>query len=351
MKTAEEIFESMLADFEESAGFRINSGCDMALRMRAAAEEIAEVYAYAESVRTQCFPQTASGEYLDSHAGMRGIRRMEAAKAVGSITFSVNGTAAVSLSVPAGCVCMTASGMSFETLEEGVIAVGESSCTVAAECMTAGSIGNAAGGTVTYMASAPIGVTACSNEAAFSGGADEESDEELRQRVVSSFRRLPNGANAAYYEQEALAVEGVAAAVVTPRAYGIGTVRVTVAGASGTPSGELLSAVLERLEAAREICVDITVAAPTETVVNITAAVDVKDGYDETDVYARVQAALTAYFTGRLLGQSITRARLGSIIFGVEGVENYSLALPASDVSVSDTGLPVLGTVSIGAWS
>ena len=45
----------------------------------------------------------------------------------------------------------------------------------------------------------PIGVVQCTNPAAFSGGCDAESDEALRGRVLASYQRLPNGANAAYY--------------------------------------------------------------------------------------------------------------------------------------------------------
>ena len=41
MKTAEEIFEDMLGFFEACAGYGVNTGCDMAVRLRAAAEEIA----------------------------------------------------------------------------------------------------------------------------------------------------------------------------------------------------------------------------------------------------------------------------------------------------------------------
>lgn len=60
----------------------------------------------------------------------------------------------------------------------------------------------------------PVGVTACSNPEAFSGGSDPEEDESLRARILESYQRLPNGANAAYYQQVAMSHTGVAAATV-----------------------------------------------------------------------------------------------------------------------------------------
>ncbi len=62
-------------------------------------------------------------------------------------------------------------------------------------------------------------------------------------------------------------------------------------------------------------------------------------------------AAVTAFFDGSLLGKGVTRAMLGSIIYGVEGVKNYTITSPVSDISASDTELPVLGTLSVTAWS
>ncbi|MBR5381453.1 MAG: baseplate J/gp47 family protein [Oscillospiraceae bacterium] len=305
----------------------------------------------AENVKKQCFPQTAEGEYLDRHAEMRGLARAEAGKAEGRLTFSSPGTVSAQLTVPEGTVCMTSSGLAFETTESGTVAAGESSCTVAACCTESGDRGNVGAGLVTFMTRAPVGIASCVNEQAFSGGADAESDESLRKRVLSSFRRLPNGANAAYYELEAESVEGVAAAVVTPRAFGIGTVKVTVASTSGVPSEEMLTAVRERLDAAREICVDVTVAPPTVKTVNVTVKVDAEEGYNAAEVRSAVAAAVSSFFTGRLLGQSVTLAKLGSVVYGVPGVRNYRITRPTADVAAERTELPVAGTVSVGAWS
>ncbi len=242
---------------------------------------------------------------------------------------------------------MTAEGVRFETTEDATIAVGSQWADVPAQAVEAGAGGNVIAGTVTLLSAMPVGVVQCTNPAAFSGGCDAESDEALRGRVLASYQRLPNGANAAYYEQEAMRYPGVAAAKAVGRARGIGTVNVVIATHAGVPDAALLAAVEMDLQKKREIAVDVKVLAPTVETVAVTAALKAAPGYTFAEVKAGAQSALEALFTGELLGKSVTTARLLTLLCGVEGVENVHLTAPAADVAVGSTELPMLGTVTI----
>lgn len=246
-----------------------------------------------------------------------------------------------------GTVCMTAEGVRFETTEDATIAVGSQWADVPAQAVEAGAGGNVIAGTVTLLSAMPVGVVQCTNPAAFSGGCDAESDEALRGRVLASYQRLPNGANAAYYEQEAMRYPGVAAAKAVGRARGIGTVNVVIATHAGVPDAALLAAVEMDLQKKREIAVDVKVLAPTVETVAVTAALKAAPGYTFAEVKAGAQSALEALFTGGLLGKNVTTARLLTLLCGVEGVENVHLTAPAADVAVGSTELPMLGTVTI----
>ncbi|MGM9619330.1 MAG: baseplate J/gp47 family protein [Oscillospiraceae bacterium] len=347
MKSVEEIYEEMRRVFTERSGVEIGDGCDMAVRLYAAAAEVQALYCQAEWVLEQCLPQTARGEALDGHGMLRNLTRRSSAKATGALTFSVTTPAAEDREIPVGTVCMTAGGVRFITTAAGVIAAGESSCTVAAEAVEPGRSGNAAAGSVTRMSVPPVGVEKCVNEAAFSGGADEETDEEFRSRVLESFRRLPNGANAAYYELQAENHPGVRSAKAVGRARGIGTVDVYIAAESGVPSQTLLQEVYDDLNAKREIAVDLQVLSPAPTAVDVTAALTVGEGYAFSEVAERAEEALAAFFSADLLGRGITRAAISDVLYHVEGVENYALLSPAADVPGGATALPVLGTVSL----
>ena len=277
----------------------------------------------------------------------RGITRAAAEKAVGTLRFAAADKVTAACPIEKGTVCMTAEGVRFETTEDATIAVGSQWADVPAQAVEAGAGGNVIAGTVTLLSAMPVGVVQCTNPAAFSGGCDAESDEALRGRVLASYQRLPNGANAAYYEQEAMRYPGVAAAKAVGRARGIGTVNVVIATHAGVPDAALLAAVEMDLQKKREIAVDVKVLAPTVETVAVTAALKAAPGYTFAEVKAGAQSALEALFTGELLGKSVTTARLLTLLCGVEGVENVHLTAPAADVAVGSTELPMLGTVTI----
>ena len=237
---------------------------------------------------------------------------------------------------------MTPGLVRFETRATGLLLAGEMWTDVPVRAVDAGAGGNVAAGTVTEMAVAPVGIVSCTNPEGFSGGVDEEDDESLRARILHSFRYLPNGANAAYYRQLAMADDEVAQAVVVPRPRGVGSVDVVVASHAGVPDGELLTRLGQELEKQREIAVDLVVRGPETVEVNVAVEVAAKSGYEAQDVRERVKNALNGYFSGEILGESLLLARLGSVIYGCEGVENYRILQPAADVAVEAAQLPVL---------
>ena len=347
MKEWTEIYEQLRGTFAQRAGFVPSEGCDSAVRLYALAAELQSLLMQADWVLDQSFPQTAQGTYLDYHAETRGITRGAAEKAAGVIRFAAADKVTAACPIEKGTVCMTAEGVRFETTEDAAIAVGSQWADVPAQAVEAGAGGNVIAGTVTLLSAMPVGVVQCTNPAAFSGGCDAESDEVLRGRVLASYQRLPNGANAAYYEQEAMRYPGVAAAKAVGRARGIGTVNVVIATHAGVPDAALLAAVETDLQKKREIAVDVKVLAPTVETVAVTAALKAAPGYTFAEAKAGAQSALEALFTGGLLGKSVTTARLLTLLCGVEGVENVHLTAPAADVAVGSTELPMLGTVTI----
>ena len=242
---------------------------------------------------------------------------------------------------------MTVEGRRFQTVEAAVLEAGELYVDVLSKALEPGSGGNVAAGTVIRMAVAPAGVKSCTNPAAFVGGADQEGDEALRIRVLDSFKRLPNGANAAFYEREAMNFPGVAAAKAVGRARGIGTVDVYVATEAGLPGTELLEAIEADLQAKREIAVDVEVCAPQEQTVDVTVAIQAAEGYTYGQAEDEADAAIRAHFTGDLLGKGVTLAELGHLLYSLESVSNYHFTAPAADVAAVVTALPRLGSLTI----
>lgn len=100
-------------------------------------------------------------------------------------------------------------------------------------------------------------------------------------------------------------------------------------------------------QALREFIRTVPVLSPDTESVDVTAQITPEADYDETAVLAAVRQALRDYFNGTLLGKPVLRAKLGSIIYGVEGVANYALTAPAADVPGAPDLLPMLGILRI----
>lgn len=347
MKTAEAIYDEMADQFAQETGMELAGAGEMAVRLRALAAQVYGLYLESAWTRKQCFPQTATGEDLDRHAFLRGITRLPASRAAGTLRFSVQTAGTADLPIPQGTVCLTAGLVAFATTQDGVLAAGQTQVDLPAQAVEPGPGGNVPAGTVQTMSVAPVGIAACTNPSSFTGGRAAEGDEALRARVLATYRQLPNGANKAYYAQQALGVEGVTAVTVLPKNRGLGTVDVVITGPAGMPGADLVEQVQAVLEDKREIAVDLQVLEPEEVVVNLVLSVKPKEGLLPGPVLDRVEEAMETWFDGTMLGKSVLLAQIGQRIFQVDGVENYVIEGPASDVEVAEDELPVLGTLSV----
>lgn len=347
MKTCEALYSEMMTVYGEKTGFVMADSADLAVRLYAAAAQLESLYAYCDWALRQAFPQTATGQYLEYHGALRGLSRKAGSRAAGTVRFSVSEARSRPVAVPEGTVRTTPGLVRFVTTKAAEIGVGLLFADVPVQAEEPGAAGNAAAGAVCRMPQPPAGVAACSNVQAFSGGADTESDDALRERVLESFVRLPNGANKAFYETRALSHAGVGGVSVLPRPNGPGTVKVVVATTSGAADEALLERVRQDLQSVREISVDVTVAAPTVQNVEVQVTIWPKSNAAFADAKAAVETALGGHFTGALLGKGVLLAELGRRIFDTGLVKNYRFAAPAADVAAVADTLPRLGTVTV----
>lgn len=346
MKNVDELYSEMMRDFVSRTGMEVSGGGDLSARLYAAAAQIYALYVQADWVNRQCFPQTAQGEYLDHHARLRALERKAAAYAQGTVRFFGDVSSQFPRQIPEGTVCMTPGLVRFETTQDGVLEAGQSHVDLPVRAMQAGSAGNVIAGSIRVLSVSPVGITGCTNPQALSGGMDEEDDEQLRGRILDSFLRMPNGANCAFYEQGALSFDEVVAAAALPRNRGVGTVDVVVATAQGVPEQYLLTKLNKYFQERREIAVDVAVTAPETVPVNVTVQIDSADFEQAAE---QVERVVRSWFSGQQLGRNVLRAKLSSLVFGTQGVENYVLLEPEADVPVAKGQLPVLGTLRVEA--
>lgn len=82
----------MAAEYKTLAGAEPEDAADVSIRLKVLAGELYTVLCAAESLKLNCFPQTAAGEALDLHAEERGLVRKDAGEICGHAdVFAPNG--------------------------------------------------------------------------------------------------------------------------------------------------------------------------------------------------------------------------------------------------------------------
>ena len=336
--TYEEIVKEMQDEFETLTGMEANRASDIGIRIKLLAGQLIGMEKRADYILRQVFPQTAIGEFLDMHAQIRGLERKQPLHATGNLTFSRTFPAENDITIPEGTVCTTG------TTQAAVLSAGELSVTVPARAVQGGSASNTAAGAVHIMVTPPQGMENVINSVPFRGGDDAEDDEALRRRLLDSYRNISNGTNRAYYKNIVLDDEDVKKAEVLPRVRGRGTVDIVVVPRPGVDFQELSARVKEELAQKREIGVDILLRQAAEITVSAEVNIMLKPNYTEQEVFVRMQEAVEAYSEQLAIGEQVTLAALGNVLYQVEGVENYSFTSPSQDILI---GRDEIGVVSL----
>ena len=352
MTSYDEILTAMQEKYYEKTGFFADDASDIGIRLKVLATQLSSLANNINDMQVQIFPQTAMGEHLNYHAQTRGLRRKAAVPASGMLRFSRGVPSPTGSVIPVGVVCAISRGddgieLRFKTTAQVTLPAGETFVDVPAEATHGGAFTNAAPNSITVMITPVQGVSGITNPAAFTGGVDGETDEQLRARLLRSFGQISNGTNAAFYYDFAMGFDGVASAKVVPRVAGKGTVGVYVAGQGTTAPEALVTSLRTQLKAAKEINVDVSVQSARLKRVNITLELDGKSGADFDTLKLACQEKLKSYFAQLSVGQSLLLAGIADSLYHVDGLYNYKLLAPLADTKAADDELFVLGDTAI----
>ena len=331
--TYDEILSEMRTRYRELSGFDADAASDIGIRLKVLSAEAASVYEQINELKTQIFPQTSSGKYLDMHAETRGITRKPAVYSQGMLTFLREMPAMSDILIPEGIICGTKPEpqVLFETLEPAVLAEGETSVRISAIAQTAGEIGNVAAGTVCMMISPAAGITSVINEDAFTGGVEEETDSALKNRLLLAFQNISNGTNSAFYYDLAMSHEGVSSVNVLPRQRGRGTVDVVVACADPVQQSRIVDEISRDFAEKKEINVDVLVLDAIVNELPVTVQIAPKSGHNYELVAEHVRSVIQDYVNGLGVGEPFLAATLGGRLMAVDGVYNHRITSPAND--------------------
>lgn len=328
------------------ADAHVGADSDHFIRASATASAVEGVYDHQRWMTRQIVPDTADTEYLEMHAGLRGIVRKEATAATGTVLLTGRAGAAV----PVGTGFRDEAGVLYATTAAAVLGaltdnLDEGSAFVPCAADQAGALPDLDGAPVTLLA-APAGVRG-KGGLTLSGGTDPESDASLLQRLLFYMRNPPGGGNAADYRRWAQEVPGVVEARVYPLRQGAGTVDIVVMGESGVPDASVVAACQEYIDEMRPVTARSTVYAPLPLAVNV--RLRIKVGGDATLLALRsaVEETLASRFHALRPGDTLILSRLLAAVVGLSGVEDAEIVEPAANVPAEAMQWLRLGTVTL----
>ncbi|QIG62539.1 baseplate J-like protein [Sporosarcina phage Lietuvens] len=312
------------------------------------AVELALAYIEMDNVLNFGFIDTSYGEYVDLRAGEQGLVRKDAVRASGTLTVEgEEGTA-----IPAGTVFTIEDSeeASFESLLD--VTLGAVPAQVGVIAIDGGTEGNVAVGEIQYVLGDLSGVITAYNAEAFTGGLDEESDEELIKRYKDRVSRPSTSGNRFDYEQWAKEVVGVSEARCYPLWDGAGTVKVVlVNGEMRSPAQYVINDATAYIEERRPIGANVTVVGVTEVPVDVTVKLTLVSDADLAKTKADIAERITAHFRWFAFIQTILRyTQIGNAILESDGVidyENLRINGVSSNIELKSDEVPVLGALTI----
>lgn len=298
---------------------------------------------YAEWRARQMLPATQEAEFLDGSGDLWKLPRKVATEARGPVTFTGNDGS----SVPIGAELSRVDGARYVTTETGLVDDGE--ITLEVEAVASGFAGNAAEDTPLSLTSPISGIDTEAVVAApgLAGGADAETDEQYRERLLERYAKPPAGGSQADYVHWTLEVAGISRAYVLTNLAELGTVYVTFAvdddPLGPIPSPALVDQVQAYLDERRPLGARVTVFEPAAQALDP----DIRVKPDTAAVRTAVEEQLKDLVRQRGgPGVVLTIGEIREAISTAPGESTHELVAPVADVEVADGALLTLGTIT-----
>lgn len=330
---AETIRSQIITGFEQASGDTLAAGDPRRLFLLSIADVIIQQRTAINLAAQQNLLSYAQGNYLDALGQLLAVERMAESKAVTTLEFTLSQALGSVYTIPAGTQ-VTNGVVTFETDEDLLIPIGETTGEVSASCTVAGPVGNDyLAGQISTIVTPMTFVSGAQNTTITTGGADAESDPDFADRI----RLAPNsfsvaGPEKAYvYHAKSVSPAIIDVKVNSPTP---GEVDVYVLLTDGTlPTEDTLEQIEEHLsdENIRPLTDYVVVKAPTASNYEIELHywINQEDSSKAAQIQADVEAAVEQYrlWQQTKIGRDITPGKLLQLVFaaGASRVDNSKL--------------------------
>lgn len=339
MKTYEELLAEKLDKIPSDVNKTEGSLIYMATAANTA--ETVQMYIELEDAKRNISPEDAIGDYLTELCSQNGTFRKPATHAQRKGVFNI--------SVPIG---------SRFSLEETtyIVLSNKSGFEYILECEQAGEIGNVYSGilaAINYI----DGLTSANLTDILVAGAEEETDDQLRERYRQSIINPPQDGNVAQYLNWALEYQEIGIAKVFPLWNGGNTVKVAITNRSFLPAEQtLVDQFQEYMDPGSQglgngvapLGAKVTVTGGTQKDVNITANVVLNEGYT---VAEGASEAVSNYLASIVyIKNSVSYMRIGGALLdcpSIADLSNLTVNGGVIDIPLVGDEIPVLNSLNL----
>ena len=353
------IIDEMIADYQQRTGRILYPAQAERLLINSFAYREMLVRERIQYAASQNLVDFANAPVLDYLGALLGVERLSASKAACVLHFElVPGHSGVT--IPSGTRVSSIDGaVTFETINATVVPIGTNDAYITSEALTEGASGNALSiGTLVNILDPQPFIASVSNTTVTGGGAEQESDSELRERIKLAPGSFSNaGSRGAYaYFAKSANPSIIDVAVVGPNdgvsGVGPGEVRIypLMDDGSVTPP-TVLTEVLEACndEKIRPLNDDVDALSPVRTDFDIEVDITIYTDADSVSVQSAVETALNEYALAKrqTLGQDIKLSQIISKSIIAGSVYDVSVVSPSADIIINKVQFAYCNSVTV----
>lgn len=339
-RSIDDVRGELVADFESymtsvaGQSVRLERASVHRMLLYAAAVQIYQTMQYIDRAGKQSLLKYSYADFLDNLGLLKGVKRAAAIAASTTLRFTLSAPRTAATGIPQGTRVASLAAVYFETRAYAEVAAGEQYVDVSAVCTDAGSSGNGlAIGEVSTMVDLLPYVASVSNLTVTEGGAEMESDEDLRDRIYLAPGSYSTAGSEEAYLYHAKKFSNAIGNIVATTGSEAGTVNIAFIMADGsTPGTEMI----EGLEAylrdgnIRPMTDLVCVAAPLEVSYEIRLSyyINRSESARAISIQSAVEDAVSDYARWqRSIGRDVNPSKLVELVMAA-GAKRVTVNAP-----------------------
>ena len=309
-------------------------------------------YGYLDDNRKQIFITEADADSLLTHGSEYGISKKSATSATGS----GSGTGTNDSIIPVGSELRSATGAIYTVDSAVTIALGVFSVDITSQTLGSGANEDASASLSFVSPIDGVSTSITIDSSGITGGLDEETDDDYRDRILTRKRIAPQGGALIDYENWALEISGVTRAWAFERYYGRGTVGLAFArddDDSIAPDSDERDVVKAYIESHTSPITgkDIGMPVTAQLIMIETKLKSINITVKIIPNNATVQAAILESLDNMIIeeggpGQTVELSKFTSAIASAVNEDANQILIPTDDVAIATNEIAVIGTVT-----